>query len=144
MRDYIAYCKHCSAVLLNGTLWNCATRASDHEAGIRPGGVQQRVVHAQCEKPQEAPVRTIRIEGMDTNDSVQRVLAALCSVAGVVAKTVTLGSVVIEADEQSCTAACNAISRAGFKAYDPSGVEAKTDDQRLDDDGGPVRHVAQT
>jgi copper chaperone CopZ len=62
--------------------------------------------------------RTIKVDGMTGDTCVQKVSGALKSVEGVTTKSVTVGSVTIEADRDGYAAACSSIKAAGFKVQD--------------------------
>lgn len=65
-----------------------------------------------------AQSRTIKVDGMTGDVCVQKVSGALKDVEGVTTKSVTVGSVTIEADRDGYAAACKAIKDAGYKVQD--------------------------
>lgn len=69
-------------------------------------------------EPATLTTRTLNIDGMSGDACVNKVTGALKDVQGVTTQSVKVGSAVIGADNHGCTAACNAIGSAGFKAHE--------------------------
>ncbi len=71
--------------------------------------------------------RTLRIDGMTDDASVQRVKSVLKSVQGVVAQTVELGRAVLTCDDPNkCSSALAALRSAGFTSRETSGDDQTT------------------
>lgn len=76
---------------------------------------------------------------------VQKVKGALKGVAGVTTQSVKVGAATIGADPAGCTAACNAINGAGFKAHaEADSKEVNGSDSSADQKvGGQIRTPSQ-
>lgn len=79
--------------------------------------------------------RTIKVDGMTGDTCVQKVSGALKSVEGVTTKSVTVGSVTIEADRDGYAAACSSIKAAGYKVQD-SGLNQSGEDKSAQNKSG--------
>jgi copper chaperone CopZ len=89
------------------------TNPSSSSSGNQPGKNSN-----QATDNNQTKSRTIKVDGMTGDVCVQKVSSALKDVEGVTTKSVTVGSVTIEADRDGYAAACTAIKDAGFKVED--------------------------
>ncbi len=60
--------------------------------------------------------KTLKIDGMSGDLCVQKVTDALKTVPAVTTQSVKVGCATIQADQAGCDAACNAVTKAGYKA----------------------------
>ena len=58
--------------------------------------------------------RTLEIDGMTGDVCVQKVKGVLKDVPGVATQSVSIGSAVVDCDDTSCKAACDAVKRSGY------------------------------
>lgn len=77
--------------------------------------------------------RSIKVDGMTGDTCVQKVSGALKGVDGVTTKSVTVGSVTIEADRDGYAAACSSIKAAGYKVQDSDQNQSGQNDQGRQD-----------
>ncbi len=65
-----------------------------------------------------AKQHSLAIDGMTGDACVAKVTSALKTVHGISTKEVNVGSATIVADQPGCDAACNCVTRAGFKTHE--------------------------
>ena len=63
-------------------------------------------------------IRSLRINGMDTDSSIKKVSHALKGIKDIKTRSVSLGSAKIDADQTGCDAACRAVSAIGFETHE--------------------------
>ena len=74
--------------------------------------------------PKTKATKTLAIDGMSGDECVKKVSSAIGAVPDVSAKSVTVGAATIWADDAGCTAACNAVKTAGYKAKEQAPMAA--------------------
>jgi len=79
-------------------------------------------------QPASSSIRSLRINGMDSDSCIKKVTDALREVKGVRIRSVSLGTANIDTDQAGCDAACTAVSARGFETKEVSSNQKKMSD----------------